>query len=222
MALALGQAGWRVLTPVRRHDDPAGAAHGADLVLITTGDGAISPVAAAIEPDEHSVVAHCAGALGLDALAPHVRRASIHPLMTIAAPDDGAARLPGAWFAIAGDPLAAEVVESLGGRALEVDDAQRVRYHAAACIASNHLVALLGQVERVAATVNVPLAAFFDLVRATVDNVERMGPAGALTGPVSRGDWATVARHVDALEEAERPAYGAMAALASMLVGRPG
>jgi predicted short-subunit dehydrogenase-like oxidoreductase (DUF2520 family) len=110
------------------------------------------------------------------------------------------------------------VVADLGGTALEVGDADRASYHAAACIASNHLVALLGQVERVAATAGVPLTAYLDLVRATVDNVEQLGPVAALTGPVSRGDDATVARHLAALAPAERPAYEALADQARVLV----
>jgi predicted short-subunit dehydrogenase-like oxidoreductase (DUF2520 family) len=91
-----------------------------------------------------------------------------------------------------------------------VDDADRAAYHAAATIASNHLVALLGQAERVAATAGVPLDAYMGLVRATVDNVAELGPRAALTGPVRRGDDATVARHLSALDPDERPAYEAM------------
>jgi predicted short-subunit dehydrogenase-like oxidoreductase (DUF2520 family) len=55
-------------------------------------------------------------------------------------------------------------------------------------------------------------------VRTTVDNVAALGPAAALTGPVARGDWATLARHLTALPEDEREAYEAMAALAARLV----
>ena len=118
---------------------------------------------------------------------------------------------------MAGDPLAGEVVEALGGRAFEVADADRAAYHAAACIASNHLVALLGQVERVAAAVGVPLEAYLDLVRATVDNVADLGPAAALTGPAARGDEATIERHLAALPPDERAAYDALAEAARRL-----
>ena len=160
-------------------------------------------------------MAHLAGSLGLDVLAPHERRAAVHPLRSI---PTGATDLRGAWFAVAGDPIAGEVVEALGGQRVEVADADRVAYHAAACIASNHLVALLGQVSRVAATAGVPLDAYLDLVRGTVDNVAALGPAAALTGPVARGDEATVARHLAALDPAERPAYEALADAARRLV----
>jgi predicted short-subunit dehydrogenase-like oxidoreductase (DUF2520 family) len=215
LAAALATAGWRVLDPLGRGDDPADAAAGADLVVIATPDAVVADVAARITPASGTVVAHLAGSLTLDVLAPHARRASIHPLRSIPAPDTP---LGGAWFAITGDPMAAEVVDALGGRRVAVDDADRVAYHAAACIASNHLVGLLGQVERVAASAGVPFGAYLELVRQTVDNVERLGPAGALTGPVRRGDWETVGRHLAAIGPDERPAYEAMAAAASKLV----
>ena len=156
-------------------------------------------------PVEGTVVAHLAGSLGLDVLAPHPRRAALHPLVSLPDAEVGARRLrAGAWFAVAGDPpgslaLMEALVADLGGRSFTVADADRAAYHAAAAIASNHLVALLGQVERVAAGAGVPLEAYLDLVRATLDNVAEMGPAAALTGPVARGDWATVERHRAAL-----------------------
>ena len=95
-------------------------------------------------------------------------------------------------------------------RPFRVDACDRVRYHAAACVASNHLVALLGQVERLAAHAGVPLEAFLPLVRGTVENVADLGPAAALTGPVARGDLETVARHLDELPDDERDAYRAL------------
>jgi predicted short-subunit dehydrogenase-like oxidoreductase (DUF2520 family) len=217
VALGLELAGWEIRDPVRRGSDPSGAAHGVDLVVIATPDGMVADVAARMEPDDDSVVAHLAGALTLGVLGPHERTASMHPLRAIPFPTTP---LVGAWFAVAGDPLAGLAVADLGGRPFAVDDENRVAYHAAAVIASNHLVALLGQVERVAATAGVPLLAFLDLVRGTVDNVEALGPADALTGPVRRGDWDTVERHIVALEDDERAAYRAMADAAARLLRR--
>ncbi len=105
---------------------------------------------------------------------------------------------------------------------MTVADADRARYHAAACIAANHLVALLGQVERVATPIGVPLEAYLALAQASFDDVGRRGPAAALTGPVARRDWDTVARHVAALPADERPAYLALARAAHRLVAEPG
>src|SRR5687767_11747186 len=103
LARALGAAGWDVVEPVRRGDDPARAAQEVDLVVVATPDAAVAEVAAAIEPVEATVVAHLAGSLGLEALAPHARRAAIHPLRSLPTPDTD---LNGAWFAVAGDPVA--------------------------------------------------------------------------------------------------------------------
>jgi predicted short-subunit dehydrogenase-like oxidoreductase (DUF2520 family) len=177
----------------------------------------VAAVARQVTPNPSCVVAHLAGSLGLDVLGPHPRTAAVHPLRAIPTPDTA---LAGAWFAVAGDPLATEVVAAIGGRPIRVADADRAAYHAAACVASNHLVALLGQVERIAASAGVPLEAFLDLVRGTVDNVERLGPDAALTGPVARGDWETVARHLAALDPTEREAYEALAHAAARLAGR--
>jgi predicted short-subunit dehydrogenase-like oxidoreductase (DUF2520 family) len=224
LSAALAAVGWSVAEPVRRGEPLEGAAEGVDLLVLATPDAAIAAVAAAIEPVESTAVAHLAGSLGLDVLAPHPRRAALHPLVSLPDADVGARRLrAGAWFAVAGDPpgaraLVEEVVADLGGRSFTVADADRAVYHAAAAIASNHLVALLGQVERVAASVGVPLEAYLDLVRATLDNVTELGPAGALTGPVARGDWATVERHRAALAPDELTAYDAMVAAARRLV----
>jgi predicted short-subunit dehydrogenase-like oxidoreductase (DUF2520 family) len=214
---AFDKAGWRVQPPLGRGDHVGHAAAGVDLLVIATPDAAVASVAAAVEPvGDACVVAHVAGSLTLDALAPHTRRASMHPLRAI---PDGSTDLSGAWFAVAGDPLAHEAVDAIGGRPVAVDDSPSARatYHAAAVVASNHLVALLGQVERIAATVGLPLEAFLDLVRGTVDNVELLGPAAALTGPVARGDWETVRSHVAALAEDERPAYLALTREAARL-----
>ena len=218
MSRALAEAGWRVEAPLRRGDDLARAAGGVDLLIIATPDAAVVEVAAAVEPVAETVVAHLAGSLDLDVLGVHRRRASIHPLVALADPDVGASRLQGAWFALAGDPFARTVVEALGGQWFTVADEDRAAYHAAACIASNHVVALLGQAERVGAAAGVPREAFLDLVRATVENVAALGPARALTGPAARGDAETLERHRAALDPSELAAYDAMVSLARRLV----
>jgi predicted short-subunit dehydrogenase-like oxidoreductase (DUF2520 family) len=208
---------------VRRGDPLESAAAGVDLLLIATPDAMVAEVAGQVDPVPGTVVAHLSGSLGLDVLAPHPRRCSVHPLVALPSAEVGAARLRGAWFAVAGDPWARAVVTALDGRPLEVPDEARPLYHAAACIASNHLVALLGQVERIAAAIDVPLDAYLDLVRATVENVADLGPARALTGPAARGDRATIERHRAALlaqAPEELAAYDALVAEAVGLVAR--
>jgi predicted short-subunit dehydrogenase-like oxidoreductase (DUF2520 family) len=216
---ALVRAGWDHHGYLGRDDDPAAALEGVDLVVIATPDDVIASVAAAIEPDDRAVVAHLAGSLGLDALAPHRRVAALHPLVSLPNPEVGSARLASeAWFAVAGDPLVQRAVEDLGGRWFEVDDTDRAAYHAAAVVASNHLVALFGQVERIAGGIGVPPEAYLDLARATLANVVDLGAAAALTGPAARGDWATLRRHLAALDPGEHDAYRALAAAARRLV----
>ncbi len=105
---------------------------------------------------------------------------------------------------------------------MEVGDDARTAYHAAASIAANHLVALIGQVERVAATAGLPLDAFAGLVRAAADDALELGPRHALTGPARRGDWDTVEGHRTALSamaghRTELAAYDAMVGLARRL-----
>lgn len=226
MAAALTEVGWRVRPVLGRAATPAemaGAAADVDLVLVATPDASVATVAAAIEPADTAVVAHMAGSLGLDAVAPHPRPAAVHPLVALPDTAVGSRRLlAGGWFAVAGDPLVEQVVDDLGGRALRVADADRAAYHAAAVVASNHLVALLGQAERIAAVAGVPFAALMDLVRATVDNVDELGPAAALTGPAARGDTETIRRHLEAIGPDERAAYEALAREARRLAGRAG
>lgn len=212
---ALADAGWSVAPALGRRDDVRHAAADVDLLLITTPDGAIERVAATVEPVDTCVVAHLAGSLGLDVLDPHPRRAAIHPLVAIPSAETV---LRGAWFAVAGDPIAAEVVADLRGRSVAVADEDRARYHAAACITSNHLVGLLGQVERVAAGAGVPLEAFLALARQSIDNVSTHGPQLALTGPVRRGDRVTIERHREALPADELAAYDAGVALCERLL----
>ena len=222
LASALQRAGWQVVGLLGRDDDVAVAGLGADLVLITTPDAAVADVAAAIEPSPQPVIAHVAGSLGLDVLGAHPRVAALHPLVALPDPERGAERLVGSWFAVAGDPLVQRAAADLGGRWFEVTDTDRAAYHAAAVVASNHLVALMGQVDRIAGGIGLPGEAYLHLAAGALQNVAEVGPAAALTGPVARGDWATVARHLAAIDPSERAAYLAMAAEARRLVSDDG
>lgn len=220
LAAASTNAGWDVVGLLGRAEDIAGAAADVDLLVVATPDAAVAATARAVRPVDACVVAHLAGSLGLDVLAPHRRRVAVHPLMALPSEEIGARRLQdGGWFAVAGDSLGRLLVADLGGRAVEVGDEHRAAYHAAACIAANHLVALMGQVERVAAPAGMPLEAFLALARGTVDDVADLGPAAALTGPAARGDEATLDRHRAVLDPSELAAYEAMVDAARRLAG---
>lgn len=200
-----------------RSADVTRAAFDVDAVLICAPDMAIAEVAAAIEPGDAAVL-HCSGVTTLEPLAAHPRHGSLHPLMALPDASTGSTRLVGGgWFAVAGDPIAGRLVDALGGRSFAVSDANRARYHATAAVAANHLVALLGQVERLAASIEVPVEAFLDLAAGSFDDVQRVGAAVALTGPAARGDQSTLDAHRSSLPSDEVELYEVLAAAAARL-----
>lgn len=171
-----------------------------EALILAVPDAAIAPLARSLTTGP--AVGHCAGALGLDALAPHERRFSLHPLMTLT-PGAGADALRGAGAAVAGStPEAAALASRLAVQAglapFAVDDADRALYHAAASVASNFLVTLETLAERLFAAAGVERRHGARLARTSLDNWATLG-ARALTGPIARGDAATVARQRDAL-----------------------
>jgi predicted short-subunit dehydrogenase-like oxidoreductase (DUF2520 family) len=223
MAALDATGGFECLGVLGRRDAPGDSAAGVDLLVIATPDDQVARVASLVAPVASTVVIHLSGSLGLEVLAPHRRRGSLHPLVPLPDPVVGADRLAsGITFAVAGDGVTGRLVDALGGRAITVDDERRAPYHAAASIAANHLVALVGQVERVAASAGLPLDAFGGLMRAAMDDALALGPRAALTGPAARGDWDTVERHRRALSgmaghRTELAAYDAMVGLARRL-----
>ncbi len=199
LASALRAAGLAVDGPYGRLDTPPDPI--ADVVLLCVPDAAIATAAAAVAPGP--LVGHCSGALGLEALAGHEAFA-LHPLMTV--PAEGPARFAGAACAVAGtSPRALTVAESLavalGMVPIEVAADDRAAYHAAASMAANFLVTLQAAAEQLAATAGVQREHLAPLVRAAVENWAQLGGEEALTGPIARGDEATVARHRAALSE---------------------
>jgi predicted short-subunit dehydrogenase-like oxidoreductase (DUF2520 family) len=174
---------------------------GSGAVILAVPDGAVAALAASLPPGPP--LGHCAGALGLDVLAPHRERFSLHPLMTLTPGSDGA-ELRGAGAAIAGSTpearlLAAALARRAGLEPFAVDEADRALYHAAASIASNFLVTLEAIAEALFAAVGVDRRHAARLAQASLDNWAALGGRGALTGPVARGDRATVARQRDAI-----------------------
>jgi predicted short-subunit dehydrogenase-like oxidoreductase (DUF2520 family) len=245
VAAALAARGWSPVAVAGRHPassatlrvaellgapvvEVADAGRNADLVVVATPDAAIADTAAALAPGLRpgSLVIHLSGACPLEELdklhaaRPDVELGSLHPLQSLPSIELGIARLPGCWCAVDGPPRVERLAVSLGMRPFRLDASQRGRYHAAATIASNHLVALLGQAIRVADAAGVPPEALLPLVRSTIDNVGALGSHDALTGPVARGDADTVARHLDALPPEELSTYRALAAEALRLSGR--
>ena len=169
-----------------------------DLVLLCVPDSAIRDVAAAIAPGPW--VAHVSGATALSALAPHVRRFGVHPLQTFTRAR-GPEQLDGAWAAVTAETDDARapgfwLAEQLGLRPFELRDESRILYHAGAAMASNYLVTLHRLASRLFEQAGAPPEALLPLMRRTVDN------GFELTGPIARGDWATVDAHLAAIHEA--------------------
>jgi len=176
------------------------SAETAELVLLCVPDRAIAEVAARVEPGPW--VAHVSGATPLAALEPHRRRFGLHPLQTFTR-DRGPEQLDGAYAAVTAEtPEAAEVgdwlARSLGLEPFPLADHRRAAYHAGAAIASNYLVTLRRAAGSLLEAAGAPPEALDPLMRRTIEN------GFELTGPIARGDWATVDAHLAAIR-AERP-----------------
>jgi predicted short-subunit dehydrogenase-like oxidoreductase (DUF2520 family) len=215
---ALREAGIEVDGPLGRGADGAGA----EAVLLCVPDVEIGNAAARIARGR--LVGHCSGATGLDVLGPHPAF-SMHPLMTVTA---AGAAFAGAGAAIAGSSPAAlafadDLARRLGMRPVAISPRDRIAYHAAASIASNFLVTLEAAAERLAATAGVEREMLVPLVRASVENWASLGGPAALTGPVARGDDATVERQRATVAERTPdllPLFDAMLDATRALAGR--
>jgi predicted short-subunit dehydrogenase-like oxidoreductase (DUF2520 family) len=195
--IGAGRVGSAVASRLRERGLPP-VDEGADLVLLCVPDRAIADLAPAIA--EGPWVAHVSGATPLSALAPHVRRFSVHPLQTFTRAR-GPEQLDGAWAAVTAETQdAAEagfwLAETLGLRPFPLDDAARPLYHAGAAIASNYLVALRRAAGRLLEEAGAPPEALDPLMLRTIEN------GFELTGPIARGDWETVERHREAIRAA--------------------
>jgi predicted short-subunit dehydrogenase-like oxidoreductase (DUF2520 family) len=172
----------------------------AELVLLCVPDRAVAEVAAAVPTG--SWIAHTSGACTLAELDPHARRFSVHPLQTFTLAR-GPEQLDGASAAVSAesdDALAAgfALARLLGLHAFELDDDQRPLYHAGASIASNYLVTIHWAASELFRAAGAPPEGLELLMQRTIEN------GFELTGPISRGDWATIERHL-AVIRARRP-----------------
>jgi predicted short-subunit dehydrogenase-like oxidoreductase (DUF2520 family) len=181
-----------------------------ELVLLCVPDAAIQEVARDLEPGPW--VAHVSGATPLAALDPHRRRFSLHPLQTFTRAR-GPEQLDGAWAAVTAESAEAlgagfSLAETLGLRPFELADDARPLYHAGAAIASNYLVTLHAVAAELFRAAGAPPEGLAPLMRRTIDNDFE------LTGPIERGDLATVEAHRRAIRAAKpelEPLYDLLA-----------
>lgn len=170
----------------------------ADVVLLCVADAAIADVARGLAPG-HGWIGHTSGATPLSALAPHERRFGVHPLRSFTRVR-GAEQLDGAPAAITGETEEArdvgfELARLLGLEPFALAEDDRALYHAGAAIASNYLVTLQRAAAEIFREVGAPEGGIRSLMQSVIDN------GFELTGPIARGDWETVDRHLAALEE---------------------
>jgi predicted short-subunit dehydrogenase-like oxidoreductase (DUF2520 family) len=211
------------------------------VVLITTPDSAIEGVAknlAQLGGSEWSgkAVLHTSGALDSSVLQPladlGAATGSIHPMQTFS--NQNIPDLANCMFGIEGGPAALRVarkmVHQMGGVAVRLSGANKAAYHAAGSFACAYVLALMEAATRLLMTQGFKrrqaMRALLPLTRQTLDNFERVGPLAAWTGPLARGDYSTIERHVKALADFEPEyleAYKTLSRLkAKVLAAQPG
>ena len=206
------------LTGAERFSDcPWEVTGGADIVFITTPDDLIESTCMSISEhkgfDKDVVVIHCSGALSSDILSTARANgavvATIHPLQSFASVDQAVGLLLGSFCVIEGDesalPIVRQMVKDLGGILLEITAEKKILYHAAAVAASNYLVTLIHLAlelnEAAGLATDTSFNALLPLIRGTLSNIGAKGIPAALTGPIARGDVATVSAHLNAIEK---------------------
>jgi predicted short-subunit dehydrogenase-like oxidoreductase (DUF2520 family) len=212
------------------------AASRAELVLLTVPDDAIEAacreLVAARAFGRGALVAHCSGALSSECLASarealdcHV--ASFHPLQSFPTVEAALASLPGSYCFGEGDEPALAALEALGAaigaRCVRIDTEHKPLYHAAAVMACNYLTGLMDAALTLAAGAHIERRtawqALEPLIRATLDNVSKLGPEAALTGPIARGDRGVVTTHLAALDRVAPEIADLYRALGSWTLG---
>lgn len=187
-----------------------------DIVLISTADPDISSAAGALQGrlKKDAIVLHTSGSLSsavLSALAEDGHpTGSMHPLISVSNAVTGADHFPNAYFCVEGDDVAAGVARSivsrLGGRCFTIEPGQKSLYHAAAVVASGHLVALVDIATEMLSKCGIKKDAaqeiLLPLISTTLRNLESNSPSGALTGSFARTDLEAVRRHLASIDEA--------------------
>ncbi|MBV7539196.1 DUF2520 domain-containing protein [Duganella sp. sic0402] len=206
--------------------------------VLAVGDDQIGPACEALAravPLQGSIVFHCSGALASDRLQAArdagALVASVHPIRSFADPAVVAAQFSGTFCGIEGDPGALAVLtpalQAIGAQPVPINAEAKTVYHAAAVFASNYLVTVLDAALRAyqAAGIPEPVARQLaqPLASESMNNVFRLGAAAALSGPIARGDLATVARQQQAVtqwDEGTGALYQALVAPTTDLAAR--
>jgi predicted short-subunit dehydrogenase-like oxidoreductase (DUF2520 family) len=208
------------------------------VILIAVPDSAVAEVAEQLAaltwpPSGKRVVLHTSGALSSEILAPLRRLAasvgSVHPLQSFSGV--GSPSLEGCTFAIEGDASATRVARSiaraLGGQILKLNPAAKPLYHAAASMAAGQILAELEAAIQIFASLGMKrreaLRALMPLTRQVLENLERLGPRSAWTGPLARSDFRVIEAHENSLRswpDEHLAAYRALNRLAARVLSR--
>lgn len=203
----------------------------ADIIFLTVPDDAIATVCESVAWPATCSVVHCSGALSLEPLQ-HAQEAGasiggLHPLQTFAAGAEHAGRLSGIAYALEASSnelreTLQDLVVALGGRPQWIRSSDKPLYHVSAAMASNYLVALLGDASKLWESFGLSreggLYSLLPLVRSTIDNLEGVGFPDALTGPIARGDVDTVRIHLEALTTSQPDIIASYAAMGKRTV----
>ena len=205
----------------------------ASVIFLTTPDDLLAPTAAELarlgrEACRGKIVLHTSGALDRTILKPLARHGaatgSLHPMQTFSGRNTP--KLQGTIFGVEGDPqarrVAASIARSLGGIPIVIDRRNKPAYHASAIMVAGHALGLVEAATQVLTGLGFPrrraLQTLLPLIRQVLDNFERLGPHASWTGPVTRGDYAVVARHMKALRRYPPEFHQAYATLARLSV----
>jgi len=184
-----------------------------EFVFITTPDDIIPKVTSELNWHTGQSVVHCSGASSVDALASAKQQGamvgSIHPCQTFAGIDQAIENLPSSTFAIeAEEPLRStltEIATALNGDWVYLTAEDKALYHAAACIACNYFYTLVKIAtdlwQNFGKSTAEATKAYMPLLQGSLNNIANVGLPGALTGPIARGDTATIRKHLAALEK---------------------
>ncbi|WP_236886637.1 Rossmann-like and DUF2520 domain-containing protein [Dehalococcoides mccartyi] len=179
-----------------------------DIVFITTPDDAIAEVCRSTGWHPGKYVIHCSGAYSADLLQSAkdfgAYTGVLHPLQSFNLQADPVKNLEGITYALEGDDqtlsVLKDMVKALGGKWIVLKPADKPSYHLAAVMASNYLVTLMKMAAQLWQTFGVPedraIKALMPLVRGTLSNIEKAGVTDALSGPIDRGDYGTVLKHM--------------------------
>jgi predicted short-subunit dehydrogenase-like oxidoreductase (DUF2520 family) len=214
------------------------AVFSASTILLAVPERSIVVVAqqlAALNPPDLSgkTILHTSGALDSSVLSLlrelGAATGSIHPLQSFSG--IGIPRLEGRIFAIEGDPRAIRVsraiTRAVGGQPVLMSASSKPLYHAAAVFAASHVLALQQTAIAIFASIGIKrseaLQALLPLTRQVLENLQRVGPDAAWTGPLSRRDYQTIARHEEALRQGPPEyldAYRAVTRLTARVLAR--